>query len=310
MRDHQSMIFPPLKGSEATSQTDLPPTSLTNQMGDRVLSYRWAAGLSDQEWIEFLAGERQIQGHTAPPLPPAELQRMFVGCDGILAFQMIAQFWKTVKEVISSGNHPLTNESKVLDFGVGWGRLYRYLLRDFSQFHLIGVDVDGSAIGICKNAMPYGSFYQVPTSPPYPFATSEFDLIALLSVFSHLSERVFKSILSEFGRIVKPGGWVAFTTLHAAHLNVWCQQVNQPYWDEILRKVDFNPTAWEEKLKSGEFLFVPTGGGDDSRPPDLYGEAIVSQSYLKMALLNSDFDLFYYSESPDAPQALAVLKRK
>jgi SAM-dependent methyltransferase len=269
--------------------------------------FGWAGELDEFEWLEFLAGTRQIEGRVPPPLPSSEVQRMFVGSDGMTAFEEAALFLRRVRTVLSVFGNPLHPSSKVLDFGVGWGRVYRLLLREIRLEHLVGVDVDSKAIEMCKQSLPYGSFSQVPTVPPYSFENGEFDLILLYSVFSHLSEDLFRSIIDEFGRVLKPGGSVAFTTLKGAHLDVWASRVDQPYWDAHLKRANFDLSAWRQRIEDGEFLFVPTGGGDPSRSADFYGEAIVTDAFLRRTLKDTSFQLVYFSDSIDAPQSIAVL---
>jgi SAM-dependent methyltransferase len=302
--------FPPNEGM--VSETEYAAPQAPSREGTHVPSgdFGWASSLTDDKWTEFISGTRQIDGHVVPPLPPAETQRMFVGSDGLAAFREVAYFWNRVRTVLSASGTPINSETKILDFGVGWGRLYRYLLREISTANLTGVDVDGKAIAICSQAMPYGTFLQVPPSPPYPFRRGEFDLIVLYSIFSHLSESLFRSIIADFGRIVKPGGSVAFTSLKSAHLKVWSELTRQPYWQPLLARLNFDPVEWERKLQAGQFLFMPTGGGDPSRPSDFYGEAIVTEAFLRSQLERSDFEVSYFSDSDDAPQVIVVLRRR
>ena len=159
-------------------------------------------------------------------------------------------------------------------------------------------------------ACPVDSFFQVSAAPPYSFETGKFDLILLYSVFSHLSEDLFRSMIVEFSRLLKPGGALAFTTLKAAHLNVWAGQVDQPYWQDHLKRANFDRDRWRQRMETGEFLFVPTGGGDPSRPAELYGEAIVTDAFLKRALKETQFEIAHFSDPSDAPQSIAVLLKK
>jgi SAM-dependent methyltransferase len=277
---------------------------------DTPIDFVWAAGLNEVEWLEFLTGTRRIEGRVPPKLPSREVQRMFVGCDGMTAFQEAALFLHRVKEILTVVGTPLEPSSKVLDFGVGWGRVYLLLLREIQLEHLVGVDVDSKAIEMCKQAVPGGSFFQVPATPPYSWEAGTFDLILLYSVFSHLSEHLFRSMIAEFGRVLKPGGAVAFTTLKAVHLEVWAGQVDRPYWRDHLKRANFDVHKWRQKIQAGEFLFVPTGGGDPSRPADFYGEAIVTDAFLRRALKETGFELAHFSVPGDAPQSIAVLLKK
>jgi SAM-dependent methyltransferase len=268
------------------------------------MTFDWAAQLSNQEWLEFLAGTRPVAGRSAPLLPAADVQRRFVGSDGITALEETARFLDWIKEI-----SPFPPGSRVLDFGVGWGRLYRQLLRDVAVENLIGVDVDRAAIRMCREAMPYGSFLEITSAPPYPFQDGEFDAVLLYSVFSHLSEPYFRAIVAEFERIVKPGGLLAFTTMRSKHLGVWADRAERPYWRDYLGKASFDADRWGEKLAGGEFLFVPTGGGDPSRPAEFYGEAIISEAFLRAFLNGSGFRLVRFADYEGLYQSLVLLER-
>ena len=50
------------------------------------IDFGWATELNEIEGLEFLTGVRKIQGHVPPKLPSFQVQRMFVGSDGISAF--------------------------------------------------------------------------------------------------------------------------------------------------------------------------------------------------------------------------------
>jgi predicted RNA methylase len=57
---------------------------------------------------------------------------------------------------------PLSPETRILDFGCGWGRILRFFLKDVPAKNLIGVDVDPEVIEICKETIREGRFEIVP----------------------------------------------------------------------------------------------------------------------------------------------------
>lgn len=152
-------------------------------------------------------------------MPPADLQARFVGSSGRESFREAEAFWRRVL----AGVH-LGPGARVLDLGVGWGRLYRWALRDFPISDLVGADVDPAMVDLCRAAMPDGDFRLVGAPPYADVPDGGFDLAILYSVFSHLSEAGMLTILVELARLVKPGGHVAFTTLKRAHIPVWERQ--------------------------------------------------------------------------------------
>ena len=73
----------------------------------------------------------------------------------------------------------------MLDIGVGWGRVYRAMLRE--TLLIVGIDPLPRCIELCREAFPDGKFELVQPQPPYQFADEAFDVVYLYSVFSHLN---------------------------------------------------------------------------------------------------------------------------
>jgi SAM-dependent methyltransferase len=228
---------------------------------------------------------------------------MFVGSTGIEALSHAGVFWDRTKNAMSNLGSPMRRDTRVLDIGVGWGRLYRWALRDISTTHLTGIDIDPKTIEMCKAAMPYGDFRHVPPGAQYP---AGYDLAFAYSVFSHVSEAVAKAILAEARLALNPGGILALTTLQPAHIDVWSNNLHKPVFTKALAIAKFNKDEWWKRAAVGAHLYVPTGGGDDTRPEDQYGEAVISAGW--WAGLDG-YRLVRYEVPSDMPQAFVVLQR-
>jgi SAM-dependent methyltransferase len=261
-------------------------------------------------WLEFLLGDIPIPGLTAPVLPAAELQGQFVGSSGRDALSEAATFCSKLVRASESFSTGVGADTRLLDFGVGWGRLYRVLLNNVLPENLIGVDIDDKCVTLCKEAMPYGSFLKNEPSPPLPFPAANFDLIYAYSVFSHLAEHQFNNWFKEFHRVLKQNGLLVFTTLKAAHLEVWRQQSTGPdtFFVSYLKRANFDYAEWQRKLERGDFLYVPTGGGN-LRDASFYGEAIVTPHYLGKAADSSGYAVRIFDEGGDLPQSFVVIQR-
>jgi len=158
--------------------------------------------------------------------------------------------------------------------------------------------------------MPYGNFELINKEPPYDNLNDEsFDIIYLYSVFSHLSETGFKSMMTEFSRILKSNGFLVFTTLKPSHLNVWDSLVDVGSYKTTLKTAGFNLKKWRNLADDGNFLFVPTGGGDPSRPADYYGEAIITEEYLNIIKTSFGFKIITFDISNDMPQSFVVMQK-
>jgi SAM-dependent methyltransferase len=197
----------------------------------------------------------------------------------------------------------------ILDFGCGWGRIYRFFLRHCESGRLVGVDIDNECIALCRDAMPYGTFATCDSMPPLPFDEGSFDLVTAYSVFSHLAPKVFLAWVEEFGRLLRPGGVLAFTTLVGQHINVWeVQERHGNEWDKgALRHAGFDARRWRRRLALGEALFVPTGGGG-VRESSFHGETVLPAKYLATVSPSLGFSLVTYTNQ-GLPQAFAVLRR-
>jgi 2-polyprenyl-3-methyl-5-hydroxy-6-metoxy-1,4-benzoquinol methylase len=204
--------------------------------------FGWARALSDAEWREALATSAYGDKHL-PANPSASIQERYVGSSGAAAYLEAAAFWTHVKSILAATGYPITNDSKLLDFGVGWGRLYKYLFREISPKNIVGFDVAPEAISLCREAMPFGDFQLIGPSPSYPRKYRDFDLIYLYSIFSHLSEDRFTAIVEALRDRLADNGCIAFTTLLSAHIDVWERQVNDPFYGPTLRKVGFDKMA-------------------------------------------------------------------
>jgi SAM-dependent methyltransferase len=266
--------------------------------------WKAADGLDIDEWVAFLAGLRTDTTLPPPPaMPSEEIQTAYVGSSGLAAMREAGEFYRQVQELLRSRDGAV---GRLLDFGCGWGRIYRLFLRDSDK--LVGVDIDSGCIAICRSALPDGDFEVCGVEPPLGFAEHSFDTVAAYSVFSHLAERVFTSWMLEFSRVLAPGGRVFFTTLKRAHLAVWdgLSQSGNAHYRAALRDASFEKGEWSCAADQGErVLFVPTGGGD-MRSASFYGEAIISRSYLDRVLPELGFELLVFSDQECLPQVFVA----
>jgi ubiquinone/menaquinone biosynthesis C-methylase UbiE len=252
---------------------------------------QWAQSLSDDEWCQFLAGT-PMHGLIPPPLPPEEFQAAWVGGSGIEVFRHAMAFCKLLKSTLVAADFDLGPESRLLDIGVGWGRIYRVLLRETAN--IIGIDPVPYCIELCTSALPGAQFEISPAAPPYRFSDGEFDVVYLYSVFSHVNEELFLDMLHEATRVVREGGFVVFTTISPT----------KPPPDSF----GF-PTTWRADAEAGRFVWVPTGGGHESMPESVWGWAILSEPYLRRII--SDFPLRLVAYEPDRlMQAFVALKKQ
>jgi hypothetical protein len=85
--------------------------------------------------------------------------------------------------------------------------------------------------------------------------------------------------------------------------------VDSEYYGRALSTAGFDIKKWENLSDCGSFLFVPTGGGDPSRPADYYGEAIITEKYLEKITAELGFELKKFDITNDMPQAFVVMQK-
>lgn len=243
-----------------------------------------AARLDVDAWIELCARASEDPATKLGDIdlfrfPSAQFQATFVGSSGKQAFTEAGKFYKYV--LAANQTHRNLPIGRLLDFGCGWGRYTRLLVRDVPQNGLYGVDPHAAAIQLCRTQIPYACFLETGRRPPLPLRDHYFDVVIAYSVFSHFAEINAAIWLCEIARILKPGGILVATT-HAPWLLDFVEQMHQgkapaqTQWHQTLMQAWPDVPAARAKYEAGGFLF--TGAGEYR---DGYGDALVPEKYVR-----------------------------
>jgi SAM-dependent methyltransferase len=236
------------------------------------------AKLSDEEWLQLqLEGAASIEGYALPMLPPFGLQRRFNGGPDVESnIRSGLRHYRLARDRCRQLGRPLTEGSRVLDFGCGWGRILRFFLRDVSPGGLFGVDISVLGIETARSTDPHCTYLMVDPGGSLPFEDATFDLVYAMSVFSHLPEDLHLSRLEEMVRVLKHGGILVATTLSPRVLRL----------AETFREGGGYGAAWQRALansfdeaaaaesRAGRFVF-----GAKPRPD--YGMSIIPRKYVE-----------------------------
>lgn len=269
--------------------------------------------LKDHDWLDLLIkslDRSNVDGIDMPTFPNSHVQSAYVGSSGKEALEDAFIFYKQVKTFAKRLRVPLDQHTRALDFGCGWGRHYRFFLKDLSTRHFLGVDIDDSAIHLCRETIKAGQFERCDILPPLRFAKGSFDMIYSYSVFSHLSEEVHRKWISEFSRILRPGGMLIVSALSRAHVLVWEKYLNSSnqHYAEALEKSGFEAKRAFEKLDKGEYLYCPIGGGG-VRDNTFYGEAIMGPRYVEREWTHFLAFVDYVDDPSRGQQALIIMQK-
>jgi SAM-dependent methyltransferase len=258
-------------------------------------------------WALLLTHEYSVYPHIRallPDVPDRSWQEIWNGASGVhLASQSAAFYRKLLSRYAQAGDRPLV-AARVLDFGCGWGRLTRFLIRDVGPGGLHGCDPVEAVLGVCReNGVPatLARSEFVPDRLPFD---GPFDLAFAFSVFTHLSEPAHERCLAALHAGLRPGGILVVTIRPPAYLQL-CERLH-PVRDRLGRDL-------AARLAEPRYLFAahpaepshPQYGGGEMA----YGEAVITMRYVRerwsrwFELLHTDLLL------SDLHQVMLTLRR-
>lgn len=224
-------------------------------------------------------------GKELPGFPSDTIQSNTTGQAGINTLKEAFIFYQDCIETFKQLGVPLMTQNKLLDFGVGWGRIARFFLRELKLDNLYGIDVMEEFIKICKETFRSKNFSVCNPFPPVQFPAETFDCIVAYSVFSHLSERATLAWVKEFARILKRGGVVVLTTRHRSFLD-YCEQLRETAKDGYMLGLATMFDSFDEarqRYDRGEFVHSNTAAvsGGGVRHSGYYGESFIPEGYVR-----------------------------
>lgn len=135
-------------------------------------------------------------------------------------------------------------ESKILDAGCGTG-LTGLALKQHGFENIIGVDISGASLEVARKKEVYRELHQVDLQMPLPFRDNEFDAVECIAVLGHIEA---PSLLYEFCRVVRPGGYVVFSQREDI-----CYERN---YENMLRGIE-ESELWRRKCVTEPMLYLP-----------------------------------------------------
>lgn len=194
------------------------------------------------EWCPF--AERQIirpltSAIDEIPLPPHRLMLAVAGHDDDDEFRRSRISGpKQMLEDLAMAGIDCAQIVDVLDFGCGCGRLLAGWLVLRTPMRLHGCDYNPELVHWCNANLPGVSVTENQLGKPLPYPAKTFDLVYLISVITHLTLREQQKLVSEFRRIVRPGGYV-YVTFHG-----------EPFYEKLFALVENG----EEQFRKTGFL--------------------------------------------------------
>jgi SAM-dependent methyltransferase len=234
--------------------------------------------LDDDVWALLLTQEYEAYPNIRallPSVPKASDQVLWNGSSGIALAAQSKAFYRKLSDRYAGHSGRAMADSRVLDFGCGWGRLTRYLARDADPGSLFGCDPVEGILRICRENRVPATLAKSDFEPEgLPF-DEEFDLAYAFSVFTHLSEPAHEACLHALYGSLCPGALLVLTIRPPAYVTI-----SPPLREAV---ASLGPDA--QGLAKARYLFVP----HPVRPTHLqyaggemtYGETVVTLPYIR-----------------------------
>lgn len=254
--------------------------------------WREKTNIGQDEWFK-LVGESyrhppvSYKEMELPGFPPDSIQINTTGQAGVDTLKEAFVFYQDCTKTFAALDKPISPENKLLDFGVGWGRIARFFLHELPISNIYGVDVTSEFVDICRKTFRSENFYVTNPFPPTVLQDGAFDYVVGYSVFSHLSERACSEWMHEFHRVTKPGALVALTTRGRPFFD-YCESLKNKghdgYLGALSRMFDDVDEA-RSRYDRGDFVHSNANGvtGGGAMTSEFYGETFIPEGYARQA---------------------------
>ena len=227
-------------------------------------------------------------------LPPPKLRHRVGGSFKAKTFLRIGRDCAlAIRQAAQDAGQDLYGGRSVLDFSCGCGRVIRHFKDHPPQLELHGCDVDDNAISWCRgNLASFANFQRTGYEPPLPYPNGTFDTVYVISLFTHLDERLQFLWLAELRRVLAPRG-LLIATIHGTF--------GQRYL----------PADDRSRLKQAGFYFQTgqTGALKLDGLPDYYQAAYHTEDYIRRKWIQG-LDLVTFKErGMNNDQDLVVLRK-
>jgi SAM-dependent methyltransferase len=245
---------------------------------------------------------------------PEAMQVRFVGSSGRSSIQEAEKFLKTIfttdDNLLSSF---VEKDSRVLDFGAGLGRFSAVLLdRGLKEGNLSLVDTLDEALEQLEKTFKKSKVSKVGPKLENFAANNQnsFSGIFAYSIFSHLPSELATFTLLKIHSMLKNGGRLVFTFWDPEILpvmqrlglqssnNVWAEQFANSF-------MHFSRDDFDSK----GVIYSPSGGGD-GLDTDVYGDTIMTHTYISELLRELGFSEVAIIRSGEATLQAVVIAQK
>lgn len=146
------------------------------------------------------------------PLPPPQLVYLITGNYNIEGYYYNGvQGAESIRSILVRNGLNIDTFEAILDFGCGCGRIIRNW-STLSGPKFYGTDYNPKLINWCQRSLNFAEFRLNKLYSTLEYEDNKFDFIYVISVFTHLTEKLQKFWITELARILKKGGLLLIAT--------------------------------------------------------------------------------------------------
>jgi SAM-dependent methyltransferase len=176
------------------------------------------------------------------------------------------ELFETIARVLNDVGRPLGSVARVLDFACGYGRITRFVLTQVPAACVTVSDISHDAVEFVKATFGVRGFDSV-ADPAELQHDETYDVVLVVSLFSHLSLAPWRAWLRRLARLVAKDGILLFS-------------VHGP---DLADTLDPSHRAWTTMVADG-FRF---GAWNETRgrlAGEYYGTAYVSEAFVRRVI--------------------------
>lgn len=223
-----------------------------------------AQGLSTDDWHELLVAridnsDVTVDDFPLPGFPDEQIQLNLNGRPAAASMPAARGLFEWSRQFFAS-----VPPGQYLDFGSGWGRIWRYFLYDFPIEDMRAFDVAPKLTSFWESSMIGAELDVGVAGEPLPYSDGQFSAVTSNSVFSHLSEDLNLTTAKELRRVMKTGGVICLTTFGRRHLERWADLASGDLADlndrqRSLASMSDDFANCIKRFEAGEFVFLEVG---------------------------------------------------
>ncbi len=206
-----------------------------------------------------------------PAWAPAEIRHQATGhFSEHEHVQDALSFWTRVRDRFIRHSGKRIADSRVVDFGAGWGRILRFAAKDIPQSCLWAVEPNPVFMDLLHQSKIPAQLVAGDWESRNRLELWEIDLIFSYSILTHASDQLVRNIVARWAEITRPGALVAFTVRPGSFL-----------LDDKNEMAIFNAQERAENLdhyRAGRLVYKPYPGDTH------WGVAIAPEAYLRAVI--------------------------